>query len=613
MSSGHEGSSLAAPGRGAVLDATVPSLGGILQRRALERPDQTLFVSLDQHGQPAATLTAVGLAAAAGALAERLRRVAEPGDRVLLPTMTGLRFHIAFMACLSARLVAVPVPPVQVPSQAGPDGPNRRHLARLTAICGDVRPAAAVVPGSDAADLAAAWAGIQELRDIAMVAAEPAVPEDAAAAPAVLAAEPVAGDELAFIQYTSGSTSVPHGVMITHNALLANQAIIGEHMGVTSRSTMVSWLPPYHDMGLCLGLLVPVYAGVRAVLLAPETFLMHPERWLQAISAAPDAMSAAPDFAYGWCAKRVSPAAKADLDLSGWRVTVNGAEPVNADTLRAFQSAFVSAGLSETTMTPSYGLAESTLFVTGGSGAAAPVMRRYDRQELGAGRATRADPGATQGSMELVGSGWPGPGVTVAIVDPDTRQPLPALAVGEIWVQSPSNGTGYWGRPEKSAETFHARLATDSGTGAAGDSDWLRTGDLGFLDDGELFVTGRRKDMIIIRGANYYPQDFERLALQAHQELGGVAAAFASQNGGRVIVVLETAPDATPAAAAKTAEAAVRAVTAELPVTTDVVVVPRGKVPRTTSGKVRRQECARRLDDGELAVLARWPVRNDRS
>jgi acyl-CoA synthetase (AMP-forming)/AMP-acid ligase II len=601
------------------MSAIGPSLVGILHEMAGQRPGHTVLTALDQHGQATATLTAAGLAAAAGALAARLSLVAVPGDRVLVPAMPGLRFHVAFMACLHARLVAVPVPPILVPSRTGPDGATPRQLGRLTAICEDVRPAAAVVPGGGAADLAASWAGDTLLRQITVVSAETAVPDALAGEPAapvpaaVPPAKSAAGDELAFIQYTSGSTSAPHGVMITHRAMLANQAIICEHLGIAGQATAVSWLPPYHDMGLSLGLLLPLYAGAAAVILAPETFLARPGRWLQAISALPDAISAAPDSAYAWCARRARPAAIVDFDLSRWRVAVNGAEPVRADTLRAFESACTAAGLSDRAMTPCYGLAESTLFVTGGSAAAEPVIRRYDRRELGAGRARRADPGPAPGSVELVGCGHPGQGVKLAIVDPETRRPRPPLAVGEIWVQSPSNGAGYWGRPEKSAQTFRARLADVpvadllAADVPGADGEWLRTGDLGFLDDGELFVTGRRKDIIVIHGANYYPQDFERLAQQAHQELGGAAAAFTAGDGNRVIVVAETAQRRAPDTAAEAVAAAVRAVTAELPVATDVVVVPRGQVPRTTSGKVRRRDCARRLRDGELTVLARWP------
>ncbi|MGH3714904.1 MAG: AMP-binding protein [Micromonosporaceae bacterium] len=392
-----------------------------------------------------------------------------------------------------------------------------------------------------------------------------------------------------------GSTSAPRGVMITHRAMLANQQTLREHMEIGPGTTIVSWLPTYHDMGLCLALLQPVYAGAQAVVMQPETFVMRPERWLRAISGLPDAMSASPDFGYAWCTRRVREDATAGLDLRGWRVAVNGAEPVQPDTLRAFHAAFARCGLREQTLTPAYGLAEATLFVTGGTGAAAPIVRWFGREALGGGG----------GYVELVGCGVPGPGIEVAVVDPVTRHRLADRTTGEIWVRSPGNGAGYWGMPEQSREVFAARLAggETADDGAAG---WLRTGDLGFLDERELFVTGRRKDLIVIHGANYYPQDFERLAQRAHPLFDGeFAAAYAA--GDRVTVLVESADRNDRDGAAQAAAAAVRAVTAELPVTTDVVVVPRGQVPRTTSGKARRRECAQRLRDGALTVLAQWP------
>lgn len=589
------------------------SLPGVLSELARREPGHALLTALDRHGATVAALTAAELDTAARSLASVLVPVTVPGDRVLVPAMSALRFQVAFLACLYARLVAVPVPPIPVGPVTREDGKPSRRFARLVGICRDVEPAAAVVPGRDSDALAAAWSGEPALGRIRLVAAEE---RGDAAAVTPAAAD---GGDLAFLQYTSGSTSAPRGVMITHGAMLANQAMLCEHMGIARATTIVSWLPVYHDMGLCLGLLQPLYAGAAATLFEPETFLLRPERWLEAIAACPDAMTAAPDFAYAWAARRVKDAAKAGLDLSGWRVAVNGAEPVRAATLRAFQDAFAGYGLGERTLTPAYGLAESTLFVTGGSGRTAPVVRSYERRELGEGRAVPAG-GEGTGRVELAGCGRPAPGVRVAIVDPRTRRRRPERAVGEIWVDSASNGAGYWGRGSESAQTFAAVLAAEppgpagpapEGADAAppaGGGRWLRTGDLGFLDGGELFVTGRHKDLIVVHGVNYYPQDFEQLVTRAHPLFDGqLAAACAVEEEHRVVVAVEAADRRDHAAATEAAAAAVRAVTAELPVTTDVVVVPRGRLPRTTSGKVRRGDCAGRLREGALPELARWP------
>ena len=575
------------------------SLPGILHTEALRDPERTVLTALDRDGKPVATLTAGEFDLGARSLASDLLSVAAPGDRVLLPAMPGLRFQIAFLACLYARLVAVPVPPIRM-AAAPRGGARSSRFSRLLGICQDVEPAVAVVPGGQVEELAADWAGCETLGELRLLDAEPRNEADP-----VLAPEPVAYDELAFLQYTSGSTAAPRGVMITHGAMFANQAMLYEHMGVTQSTTAVSWLPLYHDMGLCLGLLQPVYARCAAVIFEPETFIVRPELWLQVISGLADPVSAAPNSAYEWCAKRVREEAKADLDLSRWRVSVNGAEPVRADTLRAFQAAFAGCALSERVITPAYGLAEATLFVTAGSGLTSPVVCQYDRQALGRGRAVPAAgvPGAA-GSVEMVGCGRPGPGIRVAVVDPETRRAFPARVVGEIWVRSPSNGSGYWRRPEESGEVFGAMLA-DVPDGQ--DERWLRTGDLGFLDNGELFISGRRKDLIVIHGVNYYPQDFEQLVQQAHPLLDGeLAAACAAEDEERVTVVVEIASRCA-MTAPEAAYAAVRAVTAELPVTTDVVVIPRGQLPRTTSGKARRRECAMRLWDGQLSVLAQWP------
>lgn len=567
------------------------SLATILHARAMNEPDRIALTALDRHGQATASLTTGELDMAARSLAAGLLEHTASGNRVLLPPMPGLRFHVAFMACLYAGLVAVPVPPIPAPASGrGPDGERPGRLTRLRAICADALPAVVVVPDAHAEQVAKAWADDAILGALTIVAAE----YRAAAAPPPAPIDP---GTVAFLQFTSGSTSTPRGVMISHQAIVANQQAMFERMGSAARSTLVSWLPLYHDMGLCLGLLQPVYSGVPALLMEPETFLIRPQTWLRAISGLPDVRSAAPDFAYAWCARRITEAAKADLDLSGWRVAVTGAEPVRAQTVAAFHAAFADCGLSSHTLTPSYGLAEATLFVTGGSADAEPAIRRYSREALAEGLAT---PDAS--GQELVGCGTPGQDIEVTIVDPNTGHRRRDREVGEIWVRSPAVGLGYWGHADESTAIFGARLNDEP------DKTWLRTGDLGFLDADELFVTGRIKDLIIIAGVNYYPHDFELLAQQAHPLLdGGQAAAVATDGENRVTVLVEVTRRPEGDESTVAAAAAVRAVTAVLPVGVDVVVTGRGQLPRTTSGKVRRAECAERLRHGRINALAQWP------
>ncbi|MGH3466118.1 MAG: AMP-binding protein, partial [Thermocrispum sp.] len=330
-------------------DGVASSLAGMLHARARQSPDTVVLTALDADGAAVARLTASEADIEARTLAAELRATAEPGDRILLPSMPGLKFHTAFLACLYAGLVAVPAPPVRAARRG--DGQQPVGVRRLAAICHDVRPAAVVVPANRLFKIAAAWAEEKTLAALPLVCCEPA---DALREP-LPAPEPVAPDALAFLQYTSGSTSEPRGVMITHGAMLANQAALRERLSITTRTTLVSWLPTFHDLGLALGVLQPMYTGSSAVVMEPETFLRRPERWLQALSKRSDAVSAAPDFAYAWCAARVSPQAKAELDLSGWRVAVNGAEPLRADTVRDFHSAFAGCGLREHAQTSAYG------------------------------------------------------------------------------------------------------------------------------------------------------------------------------------------------------------------------------------------------------------------
>ncbi len=591
-------STTAAPGT----SLAAPTVAAILAEAARRTPGRTVLTALDRDGEVAETRTAAELDRDARSLATALLEVAEPGDRVLVPAMPALGFHKGFLACLYAGLVAVPVPPIRTGGLRGRDPRGARRLGRLTAICTDARPVAAVVPGTSLDALAEVLgAAAEEHPALAVLHLLDADPAPGAAGrddlPGLGEVDPALP---AFLQYTSGSTSVPRGVVITHRAMLANQRAISERYAIGPASTCVSWLPMYHDMGLCSGLLQPLYSGGDGVVMEPETFLVRPERWLEAISGLRDAIAAAPDFGYQLAVARLTPEAAAGLDLSGWRMALCGAEPVQALTVDLVREALGRCGLPPTSFTPAYGLAESTLYVSGNDVDAPAFVARYDREELGRGWARRA---GDEGGVALVGAGRPHPSTEVVAVDPATTARLPGRQVGELWVRAESNGDGYWGRPAESRETFAAALRGEPG------GRWLRTGDLGFLDDGELVVTGRLKDLVIIRGVNYYPQDFERLVLDAHPALGwGLAAAFADAGDpDRVRVVVE-ADRRTPAAElAEAAAAAVRAVTTELPVQVEVLVVDRGAVPRTTSGKVRRKECAVRLAEGDVAVLTGWP------
>jgi acyl-CoA synthetase (AMP-forming)/AMP-acid ligase II len=342
-------------------------------------------------------------------------------------------------------------------------------------------------------------------------------------------------DTLAFLQYTSGSTSQPKGVMVTHGNLLHNARMMREAFDITDQSSYVCWLPLYHDMGLIGNVVAPVCAGVPSVLMSPLAFLQRPHRWLQAITRYGAEVSGAPNFAYDLCVRKVTGEQKVKLDLSSWRLAFNGSEPVRAETLARFTEAFAECGFRSEALYPCYGLAEATLFVSGGSKSAPPVLRTVDAGNL---EHDLVRPNETEGKTRrtVVGCGHAWSGQKILIVDPERMTECPPDEVGEIWVSGPNITCGYWNRVEETKTTFGAFL-TDTREGP-----FLRTGDLGFLKDGELFVTGRLKDLIIIDGRNHYPQDIEETVERSHPAIrrgGCVAFALDADSRERLVIVAE--------------------------------------------------------------------------
>ncbi|HEU5039442.1 MAG TPA: fatty acyl-AMP ligase, partial [Gemmatimonadales bacterium] len=400
--------------------------------------------------------------------------------------------------------------------------------------------------------------------------------------------------DLAFLQYTSGSTTEPRGVMVTHGSLMANLDAIRRTFRQAPGTESVCWLPPYHDMGLVGGILAPLYLGTPATLLPPAGFLQRPVRWLQAISRFRATVSGGPNFAYELCVRRATPGQCEGLDLGMWEVAFSGSEPVAPATLQRFAERFAPHGFRPTAFKPCYGLAEATLLVATPPGRTPPAIRTFHAGELQRGRARPA------ACTETDGTPLPscGPPVErVAIAEPETRTPCAPGVVGEIWVSGPSVARGYWSHPEDDGTVFNALLAgTD-------EPRWLRTGDLGFLLDGELFVTGRLKDLIIVEGANHYPQDLERTAAAAHPGLHAAeAAAFSVSLPGREGVVVAVAPHRhTEGPAAELRQAVRAAVAAAHDIRLhDVILVRTGGLPRTASGKIRRGLCRAAYEEGTL-------------
>ncbi|MBV9108095.1 MAG: fatty acyl-AMP ligase, partial [Gemmatimonadetes bacterium] len=493
------------------------TLVALLRERSRLHPDRTAFVFLPDGEREGARLTYGELDRHARRIAALLRAGGLAGERALLLFPPGLAFVAAYFGCLYAGVVAVPVYPPR----------SNRHLDRVQAIVADADARAVVATADVIASLvrhAEATPGLAALRWIA--ADLEAGGEDAWSDPGT------SPDDVAFLQYTSGSTSTPKGVRVTHANLLANQAMLKDAFGHGDGLTVVGWLPVYHDMGLIGNVLHPLYVGGTCVLMPPTAFLQRPARWLEAVSRYGAETSGGPNFAYDLCAERVSDEEKAALDLSRWRVAFCGAEPVRAATLERFAAAFGECGFRRDAFYPCYGLAEATLFVTGGRSGAPPVVRGFDAGALESDRAVSED---GDSGVRLVGCGFGWQGGRVEIVRRDDRVRCAPGEVGEIWVSGPHVAHGYWNRADDTAETFGAHTAD-------GDGPFLRTGDLGFVDGGELFVTGRAKDLIILRGRNLYPQDVEATAGTAHGALqpgGGAAFSVDADGEERLVIVHE--------------------------------------------------------------------------
>jgi acyl-CoA synthetase (AMP-forming)/AMP-acid ligase II len=563
------------------------TLWDVLVRRAADEPGQRAYTFLVNGETEGVTWTWAELFQRSRHVAALLRDRVPPGERALLVYPPGLDFLAAFLGCSGSGIVAVPTAP---PHPLRPT----QSLTRLQAIVteADVR---AVLCTEAMAQRAPAWfRPVPCLAGLPLVATDGPVGQDSN--PDITCQDwnpdpqpwPDSGG-LAFLQYTSGSTASPRGVMVSHANLLHNLGYIQQRAALTPAEVGVSWLPAHHDMGLLAGLLLPLLVGFPSYLMAPTAFVQKPLRWLQAVSRYRATLSGGPNFAYDLCLKHVELGQRQGLDLGSWRTAFNGAEPIRRQTLANFAREFAAVGFRAGAFCPTYGLAEATLLVTNGL---APDLAGPNVEPTG------------------VGCGLPGCGVEVQIVDPQRHTPAAPGILGEIWVAGPSVGQGYWNRPDDSARTFRAVLADGRGP-------FLRTGDLGFVRDGDLVVTGRIKDLIILRGRKLHPQDLERTAEASHPALrgNGVAAFSVSADGGeRLAIVAEVAERRGAAPGLDPAEVvgAIRqALAADHEVQAHAVrLVAPGALPRTTSGKLQRHACRQRFLEGTLEP---WGPRRPRS
>ncbi len=562
----------------------------LVRHRAKHQRDDIAFTYLVDGEDDIVEMTNGELDRRARAIGAWLESHNLGGERALLLYPPGLEFITAFFGCLYAGVVAVPVYPPR----------RNRSLERIEAIADDAEAKVALttVPVLERVEKLIdetphlkelTWLATSHLRDETAEGWE--MPD-------------IHADTLAFLQYTSGSTGTPKGVMLDHANLVHNSALISHGFELSRSGSGVFWLPSYHDMGLIGGILQPLYVGRPTVLMSPMSFLQRPLRWLQAITKHKATTSGGPNFAYDLCVRKITDEQVEKLDLSTWEVAFNGAEPVRAETIEAFSEKFAPCGFRREAFYPCFGLAEATLIVTGGWAKRPPVIRCFDTQALAEDRAETVEPGSSNGKT-LVGCGENLPDQRVVIAEPKTRMPQSEGQVGEVWVAGPSVALGYWRRDDVTQEIFKARLAE------SGEGPFLRTGDLGFVHEGELFITGRIKDLIILHGVNIYPQDVEQTVQNSHERLrpdsGGV---FLAEVGGqeRLVVVHEVERHRT-ANPEEIVGAVRRAVSRQHELGLDaILLVKAGSVPKTTSGKIQRHACRDGYLNGTLSVVAQWEV-----
>lgn len=573
------------------------TLVDVLQWRSHHHPCQIAYTFLQDGESEISQLTYAELDQQARSIAAVLQSRGGVGERVLLIYPPGLEFIAAFWGCLYAGAIAVPICP--------PRG-KRKQSSVVQAIAQDAQAMIALTTEKILSTLQSQWGESSDFSQIQWL-----TPAQALGSPEAWQFPEITLETLAFFQYTSGSTGAPKGVMVAHGNLLHNCHLLQSACHISAASRILLWLPHYHDMGLVSGILLPLYVGCPAVLMAPTAFIQQPIRWLQAISNTRATHSGAPDFAYRLCVEKIRPEQKATLDLTSWQVAFNGAESIQAKTMQDFVKAFGECGFHQQALMPCYGLAEATLGISWHPFEQDPRIINVSTSALATGQIELVEDQLKQPFKSLVSCGVPPSELMVQIVNPHTNQCCPNQSVGEIWVAGASITQGYWQQPALTQSTFHAYLS-DSQAGP-----YLRTGDLGFIHDGELLITGRLKDVIIIRGQNYYPQDIEAAVQVSHPGLmPSHGAAFSVEvNGTEQLVIAqelkrsvlkdldvdETFDDIVDAMLDAVLEQF------ELNVSSIVLLRP-GHIPKTTSGKLQRSVCRTQFLEGTWAIARQWWV-----
>jgi acyl transferase domain-containing protein/acyl-CoA synthetase (AMP-forming)/AMP-acid ligase II/acyl carrier protein len=572
------------------------TLVDLLRWRAIQQPEQRIYTFLTDGDKDEKSLTYAELDRQARIIGAKLQQLVQPGDRALLIYPSGLEFIAAFFGCLYSGVIAVPVYP---PSAVRSD----RTLTKFRAIAQDAQARVVLNSTSLSSRVMGLLKQTPELQSAHVITTD----EITDTAAEQWQAPEIKGNSLAFFQYTSGSTGIPKGVMVSHSNLLHNSALIEQYCLHPSDAHGVTWLPLYHDLGLIGGVLQPLYAGYESTIMAPTTFLQRPYRWLQAVSRKRATISGGPNFAYDLCVRKVTPEQKETLDLSSWEVAANGAEPVRTETLERFAQAFAGNGFRKNAFYPCYGLAEATLVVSAGKHLVFPTVGTFNNRDLEHHIAREI---ATNAPVEevrkLVSIGHSQPNQKVLIVDPETRIPCTDNRVGEIWAAGPSVALGYWNRQEESAATFQAYLQPTN------EGPFLRTGDLGFAHNGELFITGRLKDLIVIRGSNHYPQDIEKTIEACHPAVrlnGGAAFSVDVGDEERLVIVQEVERTALSSNLDEVIGAIRQAIATQHEVQVYAIeLIKPGSLPKTSSGKVQRRGSKESYLEGSLEVVREWKL-----
>ncbi|MGW4243571.1 long-chain-fatty-acid--AMP ligase FadD32 [Nocardia sp. NPDC004722] len=539
------------------------------------------------------------------AVAARLQQVTQPGDRVAILAPQGLDYIVAMYAAVYAGNIAVPLF----------DPEEQGHSDRLHAVLDDCTPSAILTVGSAAVGVREIFKHLPAPQRPRIIAVE-AIPDSVGES---WVRPKLEMDDVAYLQYTSGSTRTPAGVEITHRAVGTNLLQMIDAIGITEKARGVTWLPLFHDMGL-LTVILPTIGGKYITIMSPSAFVRRPHRWIKELAAQEDGaeiFAAAPNFAFEHAAARGLPKPGEELDLSNVIGLINGSEPVSVTSMRKFNDAFAPYGLPKTAIKPCYGMAEATLFVSATKREDEARAVWVDRVQLNAGRMVEVDEHA-ENAVAQVSCGYVANSQWAVIVDPGTGAERPDGEVGEIWLHGANIGRGYWGRPEESEATFHNRLtARQPGShaeGAAAEANWMRTGDFGAYYDGELFITGRVKDLVIVDGRNHYPQDLEYSAQESSTALrpGFVAAfsvsanqlpaeAVAADATEQLVIVAERGTGAAKLDPEPITETVRAAIAKRHGVTVrDLLLVPAGSIPRTSSGKIARRACKAAYLEGTL-------------